>query len=88
MGILSWIIVGLIAGWLAGLVVKGGGYGIIGDIILGIIGALVGGFLASTLLGIKNAVSGFNLTSLIVAIIGAIIVVAIVRLVTGRGARV
>ena len=43
MGLLTWIVVGLIAGWLAGLVVKGGGFGVIGDIILGIVGALVGG---------------------------------------------
>ena len=43
MGILSWIVVGLIAGWLAGLVVKGGGYGCVGDIIVGVIGGLFGG---------------------------------------------
>ena len=43
MGLLAWIIVGLIAGWLAGLVMKGGGYGVLGDIILGIIGAIIGG---------------------------------------------
>ena len=82
MGILSWIIVGLIAGWLAGLVMKGGGYGVLGDIILGIIGALVGGFLASALFGV--GVSGFNLTSLIIAFIGAVVVVAIVRALPGR----
>ena len=82
MGILSWIIVGLIAGWLAGLVMKGGGYGVLGDIILGIIGALVGGFLASALFGV--GVSGFNLTTLIIAFIGAVVVVAIVRALPGR----
>ncbi len=84
MGILAWIIVGLIAGWLTGLVVKGRGYGIVGDIILGIVGALVGGFLASAVLGVPNAVNGINPTSIIVAIIGAIIVVAIVRAIPGR----
>lgn len=47
MGILSWIVVGLIAGWLAGVVVKGGGYGCIGDIIVGVIGGLLGGWIAS-----------------------------------------
>ena len=41
MGIVSWIVVGLIAGWLAGLVMKGGGYGVVGDIVLGIVGALL-----------------------------------------------
>ncbi len=86
MGILSWIIVGLIAGWLAGVVMKGGGYGVLGDIILGIIGALVGGFLAGALFGIPNPVNGFNVTTLIIAIIGAIIVVAISRAIAPRRA--
>jgi uncharacterized membrane protein YeaQ/YmgE (transglycosylase-associated protein family) len=84
MGILSWILVGLVAGWLAGLVMKGGGYGVLGDIIMGIIGALVGGFLASALFGAENAVSGFNVTTLIVAFLGAIITIAIVRALPGR----
>ncbi len=84
MDLLAWIIVGLIAGWLAGVVMKGGGYGVIGDIILGIIGALVGGFLASFLLGIPNPLSGINLETIIVAIIGAIIVVGIFRALPGR----
>jgi uncharacterized membrane protein YeaQ/YmgE (transglycosylase-associated protein family) len=83
MGLLTWIIVGLIAGWLAGLVVKGSGYGVLGDIILGIVGALLGGFLASAVFGIPNAISGFNLTTLIVAFLGAVIVVAIVRVLGG-----
>ncbi len=84
MGLLAWIIIGLIAGWLAGLVVKGGGYGVLGDIILGIIGAIVGGFLASALFGIANPISGFNITTLIVAFIGAVILVWIVRALPGR----
>ncbi len=84
MGILTWIIVGLIAGWLAGLVVKGSGYGVLGDIILGIIGAIVGGFLAAAIFGVSNPVSGFNITTLVVAFIGAVILVAIVRALPGR----
>jgi uncharacterized membrane protein YeaQ/YmgE (transglycosylase-associated protein family) len=52
MSILAWIILGLVAGWLAGQFMRGGGYGIIGDIILGIVGALDGGFLSSALLGV------------------------------------
>ncbi len=84
MGLLAWIIIGLIAGWLAGLVMKGSGYGALGDIILGIVGAIVGGFLASAIFGIPNAVNGFNLTSLVVAFIGAVVLVAIVRALTGR----
>ena len=84
MGILSWIIVGLIAGWLAGLVMKGGGYGVLGDIILGIIGAVIGGFLAGALFGVPNPTSGINLTTIIVAFLGAVIVIALVRALPGR----
>jgi uncharacterized membrane protein YeaQ/YmgE (transglycosylase-associated protein family) len=78
MDILAWIIVGLIAGWLAGQVMKGSGYGVIGDIIIGIIGALIGGFLASAIFGV-NAVNGLNIVSIVVAFIGAVILVAILR---------
>ncbi len=84
MGILSWIIVGLIAGWLAGMVMKGGGYGIVGDIVLGIVGALVGGFLAGAVFGVPDAVNGINPTSIVVAAIGAIVLIAISRAVSGR----
>jgi uncharacterized membrane protein YeaQ/YmgE (transglycosylase-associated protein family) len=84
MGLLAWIVVGLIAGWLAGLVMRGSGYGILVDIILGIVGALVGGFLASALFNVPDPISGFDLTTLIVAFIGAVIVVAIVRALPGR----
>lgn len=84
MGLLAWIIVGLIAGWLAGVVMKGGGYGVLGDIILGIVGAVVGGFLAGALFNVPDPVSGINATTLIVAFIGAVIVVALVRALPGR----
>lgn len=84
MGILSWIIVGLIAGWLAGLVVRGGGYGVLGDIILGIIGALVGGFIASALFHVGDPISGINVTTIIIAFIGAVIVIWLVRALGGR----
>ena len=86
MGILSWIILGLVAGWLAGQFMKGGGYGLIGDIILGIIGALLGGFLASQLLGLD--VNGFNLVSILIAFVGACIVIGISRAVSGNRASV
>jgi uncharacterized membrane protein YeaQ/YmgE (transglycosylase-associated protein family) len=84
MGILSWIVVGLIAGWLASRVMRGGGYGLIGDIVVGIVGALIGGFLASTLLKMPNAVNGMNVTSILVAFVGAVILLAILRAVGGR----
>ena len=84
MGILAWIVVGLIAGWLASQVMRGGGYGLIGDIIVGIVGALIGGFLAANLLNMPNAVNGINITSILVAFVGALILIAILRMVSGR----
>jgi uncharacterized membrane protein YeaQ/YmgE (transglycosylase-associated protein family) len=84
MGVLAWIVVGLIAGWLAGMVVKGGGFGVIGDIVVGILGALLGGFLASVVFGQPDAVNGINLVSILVAFIGAVLLVIIIRAVPGR----
>ena len=76
MGILAWIIVGLIAGWLAGKVMKGGGYGALVDIILGILGGVLGGWL----FGLVGLWPGRGLIgSIIVAFIGAVILVAITR---------
>ncbi len=84
MGLLAWIIVGLIAGWLAGQVMRGGGYGLVGDIIIGIVGAIIGGFLAGAIFGIPDAVNGISVTSIVVAFIGAVILVAILRALPGR----
>jgi uncharacterized membrane protein YeaQ/YmgE (transglycosylase-associated protein family) len=84
MGILAWIVVGLIAGWLASQVMRGGGYGLIGDIIVGIVGAVIGGFLAGALLNMPDAVNGINITSILVAFVGAVILIAILRMVSGR----
>ncbi|MGA7291534.1 MAG: GlsB/YeaQ/YmgE family stress response membrane protein [Terriglobales bacterium] len=78
MGFIYWIVVGLIAGWLAGKVMKGGGYGILVDIILGILGGLVGGWVFG-LLGIWPG--GGMIGSIIVAFIGAVILVGITRLI-------
>ena len=77
MGILMWILVGLVAGWLTGKIMKGSGYGFFVDILLGIAGALVGGFIA-THLGL-DAHGGF-LYSTLIAVAGAVILVAILRL--------
>ncbi|GAC1326554.1 MAG: GlsB/YeaQ/YmgE family stress response membrane protein [Chloroflexota bacterium] len=85
MSILAWIVLGLLAGWIAGMVMKGGGYGLIGDLVLGIVGAIVGGWLTGVLLG-RDMVNGFNVESLIVAVIGAIVLIAISRAITGSRA--
>jgi len=83
MGILAWIVVGLIAGWLAGMVMRGGGYGLIGDIVIGIVGALLGGWIATTFLHISGGMTGINLYSILVAFAGAVILLILVRLVNG-----
>ena len=83
MGFFASIVIGVIAGWLTGKLMKGGGYGLVGDLILGLIGAVVGGWLTSILFGV-DLTSGFNLTTLVVSVIGAVVVVAIYRLVTRR----
>lgn len=82
MSIIAWILVGLIAGWLAGMMMGGRGYGILGNIVVGIIGAVIGGFLASALFGVE--VTGFNLQSILVAFVGAVIFLAILRAIPGR----
>lgn len=78
MGILSWIIVGALAGWIAGLIMKGSGSGLFMNIIIGIVGAFIGGLIMN-LIG-NVGVTGFNLWSLLVAILGAILLLGIVNL--------
>jgi uncharacterized membrane protein YeaQ/YmgE (transglycosylase-associated protein family) len=83
MGILSWIILGLIAGFIASKIVNKTGAGMTMDIALGVVGAIVGGFLMA-LIGF-GGVSGFNLYSIIVSVIGAVIVIYLYRkVVVGR----
>ena len=82
MTILSWIVVGLIAGFLAGLVVKGGGFGLIGDIIVGVVGGLLGGWISVNLLHI-GTMTGINLGSILIAFIGAVVLLLLIRLVRG-----
>ena len=76
--VLWWLVVGLIAGFLASMVMRGGGYGIVGDIVVGLVGALLGGFLAS-LIGLGS--SGF-IGTIIIAFIGACILIAILHAVS------
>jgi uncharacterized membrane protein YeaQ/YmgE (transglycosylase-associated protein family) len=83
MGILSWIVVGLIAGWLAGQVMKGGGYGLLGDIIVGVVGGLLGGWMGTSLLHLGAGVNGINLESILVAFVGAVVLLALLRVLGG-----
>ena len=77
MGFLAWIVVGLIAGWLAGQLMKGGGYGMVADIILGLLGGVLGGWIFEKL-GVSTGDGMVG--SIIVAFIGAVILVGITRL--------
>jgi uncharacterized membrane protein YeaQ/YmgE (transglycosylase-associated protein family) len=89
LNILGWLLIGLIAGWLASQIMGAGSYGIVGDIIVGLVGALIGGFLAGILFnrpldfGAPFAFDNFLIT-LIIALVGAIILIALLRALTGR----
>jgi uncharacterized membrane protein YeaQ/YmgE (transglycosylase-associated protein family) len=79
MDLLSWIVIGLIAGWLASRVLKGSGYGLVGDTIIGVVGALVGGYIATQLLKIPHPLNGLSLETLIVAFLGSILVIYVLH---------
>jgi uncharacterized membrane protein YeaQ/YmgE (transglycosylase-associated protein family) len=83
MSVISWIVLGLIAGWIASKIVGASGQGFLIDLVLGILGALVGCCLYSVMLG-GPGVTGVNIGSIIVAIIGSIIVLIVYHAVTGR----
>jgi uncharacterized membrane protein YeaQ/YmgE (transglycosylase-associated protein family) len=77
--LLWWIIVGLIAGFLAGVVMRGGGFGVVGDIVVGIVGAIIGGFIAGLLgLGASGLIG-----SIIIAFLGACLLIALLRAASG-----
>ena len=77
--VIAWVIIGLIAGWLAGTVSRGRGFGCIADIILGMVGAILGGWIFSKL----NIQGGELLFSIAAATVGAVILVAIARIFSG-----
>jgi len=85
MGLIAWIVVGAIAGWLSGQFMKGRGFGLLGDILVGVAGGLIGGWLASVLLKKPDAVNGINLESILVAFLGAVLLIFVARLFQGRG---
>jgi uncharacterized membrane protein YeaQ/YmgE (transglycosylase-associated protein family) len=84
MSIFGWVILGLVAGFIASKIVNAQGQGLMLDIVLGVVGAIVGGFLFS-LLG-SDGITGFNIYSMVVAIVGSIIVLWIYHSLTGRRA--
>jgi uncharacterized membrane protein YeaQ/YmgE (transglycosylase-associated protein family) len=81
MGLIAFLLVGLIAGWLAGMAMGGRGFGILGNIVVGIVGAFVGGFVGSFLFGWD--VTGFNVGSIVLAFLGAVLFLLILRAIPG-----
>ncbi len=82
-GIIAWIIIGVIAGWLTGKIMKGSGFGFLMDMVVGVVGALIGGFLSAHL-GFGGIGQHGLIISIVIAVIGAVILTWLVRLVTGR----
>lgn len=77
MNILLWLISGIIAGWLTGLIMKGGGYGLLGDLIVGLLGGLIGGWLA----GVFGVEATNWIEQILVAVVGGVVLVAILRMI-------
>ena len=84
-GIIAWIIIGIIAGWITGKLMSGGGYGAIMDMVVGLLGALAGGFIMSRIFG-ADATGGW-IYSIIVAVIGAVLLTLILRLITRNSSK-
>jgi uncharacterized membrane protein YeaQ/YmgE (transglycosylase-associated protein family) len=82
-GIIAWIIIGALAGWLTGKIMKGSGYGFLMDMFVGLVGALIGGFI-SRHLGLGGVGQHGLMMSILIAVIGAIILTLIIRLFTGN----
>ena len=81
-GLLAWIIIGVVAGWLTGKIMKGSGFGFLMDMIIGIIGAMIGGFL-SFHLGLGGVREHGLIVSIFIAVIGAVILTFLLRLISG-----
>jgi uncharacterized membrane protein YeaQ/YmgE (transglycosylase-associated protein family) len=79
-GLIAWILVGLVSGWLAGVVMKGGGYGMLGDLVVGLVGSLVGGFLMGYFV---TGVEGFW-GSIFISFLGACLFIGIYRALSGK----
>jgi len=84
MGLLARIVVGLVAGWLDRQVMRAGGDGLIGDVSRGAVGAVIGGFLAGAFLNMPDAANGINVTSILVDFVGAVMLIAVLPMFSGR----
>jgi uncharacterized membrane protein YeaQ/YmgE (transglycosylase-associated protein family) len=82
-GIIAWIIIGIVAGWLTGKIMKGSGFGVFMDMVIGLIGALIGGFISSHI-GMGGVGDHGLIMSIVIAVIGAVILTFLVRLVSGN----
>jgi uncharacterized membrane protein YeaQ/YmgE (transglycosylase-associated protein family) len=82
-GIIAWIIIGALAGWLTGKIMKGSGYGFLMDMVVGLVGALIGGFISSHI-GLGGVGQHGLIMSIVIAVIGAIILTLILRLISGN----
>jgi uncharacterized membrane protein YeaQ/YmgE (transglycosylase-associated protein family) len=82
-GIIAWIIIGIVAGWITGKLLKGSGFGAIMDMIVGLVGALIGGFISSHL-GFGGVGEHGLVMSIVIAVIGAVILTLLLRLITGN----
>ncbi len=82
-GLIAWIFIGIVAGWLTGKLMKGSGFGMIMDMIVGLVGALIGGFLSSHL-GFGGVGEHGLIMSILIAVVGAIVLTLIIRLISGN----
>lgn len=82
-GLIAWIIIGIIAGWLTGKLMKGSGFGVFMDMVVGLVGALIGGFLSSHL-GFGGVGEHGLIGSIVIAVIGAVVLTLIIRLISGN----
>jgi uncharacterized membrane protein YeaQ/YmgE (transglycosylase-associated protein family) len=81
--LLTWLALGAVAGWLAGKIMRGGGFGLVNNIIIGVVGSFVGGWLAG-LLGLGGRAGGFNLMSIATAVAGAVLLLFVVGVIKRR----
>lgn len=86
MSIIAWLVVGLLAGWIANMIMSSGAGGLIADLLLGILGAMIGGFVVGLITG-TDYTTGINIPTILVSVVGAIILIGAYRLITGSRLR-